>query len=106
MRLRQNKVPGSVGPAGITSNSIPGDRQASSGEAAAAQAEVPNTPAARQFQAWLDAFNSGDRSKLLAFLEKNYPDHAKEIDGELRFRGMTGGFDFKKAGDSEAAKFF
>jgi D-alanyl-D-alanine carboxypeptidase len=98
-------APGSVGPAGITSNSIPGDRQASSGEAAAAQAEVPNTPAARQFQAWLDAFNSGDRSKLLAFLEKNYPDHAKEIDGELRFRGMTGGFDFKKAGDSEAAKF-
>jgi len=98
-------APGSVGSSRITSNSIPGDRQASSGEAAAAQAEVPNTPAARQFQAWLDAFNSGDRSKLLAFLEKNYPDHAKEIDGELRFRGMTGGFDFKKAGDSEAAKF-
>ena len=87
-------APGSVGPAGITSNSIPGDRQdqqASSGEAAPAQAEVPNTPAARQFQAWLDAFNSGDRSKLLAFLEKTYPDHAKEIDGELRFRSMTGG---------------
>ena len=102
-------APNSVGPpAGITSNTIPGDHQdqhASSGEAVAAQAEVPNTPAARQFQAWLDAFNSGDRSKLLAFLEKNYPDHAKEIDGELRFRGMTGGFDFKKAGDSEAAKF-
>ena len=101
-------APGSVGTAGITSNSIPGDRQdqqASSGEAAAAQAEVPNTPAARQFRAWLDAFNSGDRSKLLAFLDKNYPDHAKEIDGELRFRSMTGGFDFKKAGDSEAAKF-
>src|SRR5882724_698107 len=98
-------APGSVGSSRITSNSIPDNLQASSGEAAAAQAEVPNTPAARQFQAWLDAFNSGDRSKLLAFLEKNYPDHAKEIDGELRFRGMTGGFDFKKAGDSEAAKF-
>src|SRR5437899_4138187 len=97
-------APGSVGTAGITSNSIPGDQQASSGEAAAAQAEVPNTPATRQFRAWLDAFNSGDRSKLLAFLDKNYPDHAKEIDGELRFRSMTGGFDFKKAGDSEAAK--
>ena len=98
-------APGSVGTAGITSNSIPGDQQATSGEAAALQAEVPNTPAARQFQAWLDAFNSDDRSKLLAFLDKNYPDHAKEIDGELRFRSMTGGFDFKKAGDSEAAKF-
>jgi D-alanyl-D-alanine carboxypeptidase len=101
-------APGSVGSSRITSNSIPGDRQdhqASSGEAVAAQAEAPSTPAARQFQAWLDAFNSGDRSRLLAFLEKNYPDHAKEIDGELRFRNMTGGFDFKKAGDSEAAKF-
>jgi D-alanyl-D-alanine carboxypeptidase len=84
---------------------VPWDAGAPSDGAAAPQAEVPNTPAAHQFRAWLEAFNSGDRSTLLAFLEKNYPDRAKEIDGEMRFRGMTGGFDFKKAGDSEPARF-
>jgi D-alanyl-D-alanine carboxypeptidase len=78
----------------------------SSGEqTSVTESELPNTPAARQFLAWLDAFDSGDRSKLLAFLEKNDPNRAKEIDREMSFRTMTGGFDLKKAGGSEPTKF-
>jgi D-alanyl-D-alanine carboxypeptidase len=66
-----------------------------------AQAESPDTPAARQLHAWLDAFNSGDRATLLAFLEKNYPDDSKRIDGLVRFRAMTGGFELKKLEKSD-----
>src|SRR6266849_8428681 len=72
---------------------------------AAPQSQFPDTPAARQFAAWLEAFNSGDRAKLLEFLQKNNPSHAGEIDGELGFRRMTGGFEFKKAEESTANKF-
>src|ERR1700675_3971433 len=68
-----------------------------------AQAESPNTPAARQLHAWLDAFNSGDRAVFLAFLEKNYPDDAKRIDGMMRFRSMTGGFELRKIEKSDDA---
>ena len=31
----------------------------------AAQTQFPDTPAAHQFSAWLDAFNGGDRAVLL-----------------------------------------
>jgi len=63
----------------------------------ATQSETQNTPATRQFKAWLEEFNAGDKAKLQAFLEKNYPDQAKRVDGLIGFRAMTGGFDFKKA---------
>jgi D-alanyl-D-alanine carboxypeptidase len=63
------------------------------------------TPAAQQFSAWLDAFNSGDRSKLQAFLEKNFPARAPNLEQELRFRNMTGGFEFKKAEEPRANNF-
>jgi len=65
----------------------------------------PDTPAGRKFSAWLEAFDSGDRVKILEFLQKNYPSRAGEIDGELGFRRMTGGFDFKKAEESTPTKF-
>jgi Beta-lactamase class C and other penicillin binding proteins len=65
--------------------------------AAAGQSEGQSTPSSRQFKAWLTEFNSGDKAKFQTFLEKNYPDEAKRIDGVMRFRSMTGGFDFKKA---------
>ena len=67
----------------------------------APQADSPNSPAARQLHAWLDAFNSGDRAVFLAFLDKNYPDDSKRIDGLLRFRAMTGGFELKKIEKSD-----
>src|SRR6266566_8614602 len=43
---------------------------------AAPQTQFPDTPAAHQFAAWLEAFNSGDRAKLLGFLQKNNPARA------------------------------
>jgi CubicO group peptidase (beta-lactamase class C family) len=72
--------------------------------AAAPQAQIPDTPAAHQFAAWLEAFNSGDRAKLLEFLQRNNPSHAGEIDGELGFRRMTGGFKFMKLEESTATR--
>ena len=72
---------------------------------AAPQRQFPDTPAAHQFAAWLEAFNSGDRAKLLEFLQKNNPVRAGQIDQEMSFRRMTGGFDFKKAEESTAARF-
>ena len=69
------------------------------------QSQFPDTPAAHQFAGWLEAFNSGDRAKLLEFLQKNNPARAGEIDGALGFRRMTGGFEFKKAEESTATKF-
>ena len=59
---------------------------ASSFLTAAAQTSLPDTPAARQFSAWLDAFNSGDRAALQKFLEKNFPARAAEINDEMGFR--------------------
>src|SRR2546425_8135298 len=72
---------------------------------AAPQSQFPDTPAAHQFAAWLEAFNSSDRAKLLEFLQKNHPSHAGDIDGELGFRRMTGGFEFKKAEESTTTRF-
>jgi D-alanyl-D-alanine carboxypeptidase len=54
------------------------------------------TAAEQQAAAWLEGFNSGDKAKFQAFLEKNYPDEAKRIDGLMGFRSMTGGFDVEK----------
>jgi len=65
-----------------------------------AQTKFPDTPAAHQFSAWLDAFNSGDRAVLLEYLQKNNPSHAADIDQEFGFRNQTGGFDFKKVEES------
>src|SRR5215468_9755715 len=60
---------------------------------AAAQAQtvnIPETPVGHTFQAWLDAFNSGDRAAEEKYL-KTY-DPSKSLDDEMRFRKMTGGF--------------
>ena len=34
-----------------------------------AQTSVPDTPAGHTLQAWLDAFNSGDRAKVEAYVK-------------------------------------
>lgn len=72
---------------------------------AAPPSQFPDTPAAHQFAGWLEAFNSGDRAKLLEYLQKNNPSRAEDIDGEMGFRRMTGGFEFKKPEESTATKF-
>ena len=58
---------------------------------AKAQSTIPDTRAGRTFKAWLEAFNSGDRALLAAYLHKYDP--SKSLDNEMQFRGMTGGFD-------------
>jgi D-alanyl-D-alanine carboxypeptidase len=65
-----------------------------------AQVQLPDTPAGRQMGAWLQAFDGGDRAAFLAFLEKNYPSRAKNVDRDMDFRKMTGGFDLRKFEDA------
>jgi hypothetical protein len=60
---------------------------------------IPDTPAGRTLQAWLEAFNSGDRGRLEAYLAKYEP--AKSVDSELGFRNQTGGFDLVRIINSD-----
>src|SRR5262245_62221002 len=60
---------------------------------------IPDTPAGRTLQAWLDAFNSGERGRLAAYLTKYDPE--KSVDGELSFRDQTGGFELVKITQSD-----
>jgi D-alanyl-D-alanine carboxypeptidase len=64
------------------------------------QVQLPDTPTGRQMGAWLQAFDGGDRGVFLAFLEKNYPSRAKNVDQDMNFRKMTGGFDLRKIEDA------
>src|SRR3989442_131806 len=52
---------------------------------------IPDTPAGHTLQAWLDAFNSGDRARIQAYIAKYEPTGA--VDETLGFRDQTGGFD-------------
>jgi hypothetical protein len=68
----------------------------SSGEVSAGE-----TPAGRQFAAWLAAFNSADRAALVAYHEQHFPydvasDDVHGIDRELGLSRGTGGFHVKK----------
>jgi len=56
-----------------------------------AKSNIPDTPAGRTFDAWLKAFNRGDRKLVDAYCRKYEPN--KSVDDEMQFRGMTGGFD-------------
>ena len=56
-----------------------------------AQTSVPDTPAGHTLQAWLDAFNSGDRAKVEAYVKM--VDKSENVDGMMSFRGQTGGFE-------------
>jgi len=69
------------------------------------RAQLPDTPAARQFSAWLGAFNGADRAALLKFLESNFPTRAASVDRDLDFRARTGGFDFRKVESSAPTRF-
>lgn len=51
---------------------------------------VPDTPAGHALQAWLDAFNSGDRARIQAYIAKYEP--TKQVDATVAFRNQTGGF--------------
>ena len=70
-----------------------------------AEPQLPDTPAAHQFSAWLTAFNSGDRDTFRRYMEKNNPERLKNLDEALGFRRQTGGFDFIKSEESTTTKF-
>jgi hypothetical protein len=63
------------------------------------QPSVPDTPAGRTFKAWLDAFNSGDRAQIAAYVQKYQPKGS--VDGLLSFRTQTGGFELLEILKSE-----
>jgi retinol-binding protein 3 len=60
---------------------------------------IPDTPAGHTLQAWLDAFNSGDRGRIQAYVEKYDPNGS--ADRTAAFRTQTGGFDLLAIDKSE-----
>lgn len=60
---------------------------------------IPDTPAGQVLQAWLEAFNSGDRARIQAYLTKHEP--GKALEGTVDFREQTGGFDLLGIDKSE-----
>jgi hypothetical protein len=63
------------------------------------QANIPDTPAGHTLQAWLDAFNSGDRVKIETYV--NTVDRSQSVDGMISFRNQTGGFELLSIESSE-----
>jgi retinol-binding protein 3 len=55
-----------------------------------AQTAVPDTPSGHTLQAWLDAFNSGDRAKIGNYVKTI--DSTQDVDGMIAFHDQTGGF--------------
>src|SRR6185436_610432 len=54
-------------------------------------AGAPATPAGQAVSEWLDAFNSGDSTKLRAYYDRYRL--TRNVQSELDFRQLTGGFD-------------
>jgi D-alanyl-D-alanine carboxypeptidase len=68
---------------------------------AAAQSKIPDTKPGAALGVWLDAFNSGDRARLLAYFEKYEPSHKDRVEMTLNFRERTGGFNLIRIEKSE-----
>jgi Peptidase family S41/N-terminal domain of Peptidase_S41 in eukaryotic IRBP len=66
---------------------------------AQAQTAIPDTPAGKTLRAWLDAFNSGDRTKVDAYVKTHQPDQS--ADHMISFHDQTGGFDLLSIEGSE-----
>jgi len=58
------------------------------------------TPAEEQFLVWLEALNSGDRTKIEEMLTHFKDRGDRQVEGLLDFRQTTGGFDLKKIEES------
>ena len=63
------------------------------------QSTIPDTAAGRTLRAWLDAFNSGDRTRIEAYSRKYQPDMS--VGNTMAFRDQTGGFDLLSIDKSE-----
>jgi retinol-binding protein 3 len=70
-----------------------------------AQVKIPDTPAGHVLEAWLDAFNSGDRTKIETYHQVFDP--KLDVNVFMDFRGTTGGFDLLSidASDASSIKF-
>ncbi len=66
---------------------------------ALAQTTIPDTAAGRTLRAWMDAFNSGDRARIEAYVKTVDP--SQSVDGMISFRNQTGGFDLLSIESSE-----
>jgi len=66
---------------------------------ASAQPAFPDTPAGRTLKAWFEAFNSGDRGRMEAYIQKFDP--TRPVDNQMNFRNQTGGFDLVSIEKSE-----
>lgn len=63
------------------------------------QISIPATPAGQTLRAWLEAFNSGDRETIDAYVKTI--DKENSVDGMVGFREQTGGFDLLSIESSE-----
>jgi D-alanyl-D-alanine carboxypeptidase len=66
--------------------------------------EVPKTPAGEQFSTWLRAFNSGERAQIEEARKLFKDPPGPNIEGDMQFRRMTGGFDLRKIEKSSATR--
>jgi CubicO group peptidase (beta-lactamase class C family) len=98
----------------ITGLTLPTSFEVLNAPALAAQAPTaqahfafPDTPAARQLQAWLVAFNSGDRATIQAFVEKVMPPGTPSdfVEQTIQMRNQFGGLDFQKIEESTDVRF-
>src|SRR5436305_599882 len=62
---------------------------------------IPNTPAGHALSSWLEAFNSGDRARVVTYYEKYQPDQKGRIDSLMGFRDQTGGLSLIRIEKSE-----
>src|SRR5262245_14787732 len=67
-----------------------------------ANAQVPDTPAGRQFSGWIRALNSGDRATMQQFIDRSMP--GQPVERGLAVRNQTGGLDVKKVEESSATR--
>jgi CubicO group peptidase (beta-lactamase class C family) len=68
-----------------------------------AQVQAPDTPAGKQFAAWLQAFNQGGEA-YRSFLQAQFPARVQRVAGDLDLRERTGGFELKKIDAASATK--
>jgi len=69
------------------------------GLVANAQTTIPDSPAGKVLRAWLDAFNSGDRAKMEAYIKTFDPQQS--VERMMGFHDQTGGFDLLGIESSE-----
>jgi len=82
-------------------------RLAAQAPAAQAHFAFPNTPAAKQFEAWLAAFTSGDRATIQAFVQKAMPPGTPSnfVDQTIQMRSQFGGLNFQTVEESTPLRF-